>query len=120
MIKTASRTSGAVQRFLIKIVVVSTVAVFVTGILLTFAGPAHRDPLLLLHKVSFIVWAGFTALHVLGHLLELPHSLRASGSELAGSTGAGAAGRWIAIAGALAGGLVLALSLISQFGPWTS
>ena len=49
-------------------VVLTTVIVFVTGVLLMFAGPAHRNPLLELHKVGFIVWVVLTALHVLGHL----------------------------------------------------
>ena len=29
-----------------------------------------------LHQASFIVWVAATSLHVLGHLLELPHALR--------------------------------------------
>jgi len=32
----------------------------------------------------------------------------------------GEAGRWIALAGMLAGGLVLAIVLIPQFAPWTA
>ena len=34
------------------------------GIALLFAGPSHRDPWLLLHKVTFIVWVVFMSLHV--------------------------------------------------------
>jgi len=32
----------------------------------------------------------------------------------------GTAGRWLALAGALVGGLVLAIALIPQFAPWTA
>ncbi len=59
------------------IVVLTTVVVFASGVALLFVGPSSRDTLLPIHKVSFIVWLAFTALHVLGHLLELPATLRA-------------------------------------------
>ena len=58
------------------IIVVSTVAVLVTGVILLFGGPGLRDPLVLIHKVSFIVWVAFTGLHVLGHLTGLPAAWR--------------------------------------------
>src|ERR1700761_1523923 len=45
-----------VLRLIGPIVVLTTVAVFITGVVLLIAGPQHRDPWLLLHKVSFIVW----------------------------------------------------------------
>ena len=67
-------------------VVLSTVIVFVTGVLLMFAGPAHRNPLLELHKVGFIVWVVLTALHVLGHL---PTVARLFGIHLNAGVGAG-------------------------------
>lgn len=107
------------MRLIAPVVVISTLVVFVTGVWLMFVGPNHRDPLLLLHKVSFIVWAAFTALHVLGHLLELPRSLRARGAA-GGSPSPGASGRWITIAGSVVGGVVLAIVLIPQFGTWSS
>ena len=57
-------------------VVTMTVAVFATGVVLLFVGPAQRDPWLLLHKATFILWIAATALHVLGHLFEMPAALR--------------------------------------------
>ncbi|MDQ6803731.1 MAG: hypothetical protein M3065_01920 [Actinomycetota bacterium] len=87
-----------------------------------FLGPADRGQLVLIHKVSFIVWLAFTALHVLGHLSQIPAALRAvrrPTPELPGLQ-AGAAGRWISIAGALVGGLVLAVVLIPDFSIWTA
>src|ERR1700733_2408336 len=51
--------------------VISTLAVFVTGVVLLLEGPGSRGQLLLWHKVSFFVWVAATAAHVLGHLLEL-------------------------------------------------
>ncbi len=77
----------------------------------------------MLHKVSFIVWVVFMSLHVLGHL---PGG-RARHWESAGADGsseperrAGAAGRWIALSGALVAGVVLAIVLIPDFSAWTA
>jgi hypothetical protein len=103
------------------VVVLSTVAVFASGIALLFAGPSGRGPLLLLHKASFAIWILFTTLHVLGHLPRIAASARAvNGANRALSGGEpGGAGRWIALVGALVGGLVLAVVLIPQFAAWT-
>lgn len=57
------------------IVVATTLAVFITGLILLAVGPANRDPWSLLHKASFIIWIAFTALHVLGHLPEVSRLL---------------------------------------------
>lgn len=60
-----------VLRLLAPAVVLTTVAVFATGVALLFTGPPSNT-LILVHKVSFIAWVVFMSLHVLGHLLELP------------------------------------------------
>lgn len=103
-------------------VVVTTVAVLATGVVLLFVGPDHRDPWMLLHKAAFIAWIALTALHVLGHLLDLPAAVRADALRATGRRGgqAGAAGRAIAIAGAVVAGLVLAIVLIPDFAAWTA
>jgi hypothetical protein len=109
-------------RALAPLVVVTTVAVFATGIVLLLEGPASRSTWLLIHKVSFIVWIVATAPHVLGHLLELPRSVRAvraADPDIAGLSGGGA-GRAIAVTGALVGGAVLAIVLLPDFGAWTN
>jgi hypothetical protein len=72
-----------------------------------------------LHKVCFIGWIAVTALHVLGHLPELGRILRAGARPDGLPTVPGRAGRAIALAGALVGGLVLAIVLIPDFGSWT-
>ena len=52
-------------------VVLTTLALFGTGVALLFAGrPAGT--LGFAHKASFIAWFALMAIHVLGHLLELP------------------------------------------------
>jgi hypothetical protein len=108
------------------VVVLTTVVVFVSGVVLLFDGPARRGTSLLIHKASFIVWLVFMAIHVLAHLPGLPRALRAvpigaQGAGLPAShTRAGTAGRWITLVGALVGGLVLAILLIPHFGLWTA
>lgn len=126
-------------RMLAPIVVLSTVVVFVSGVLLLALGPSSRGALLPIHKISFIVWVVFTALHVLGHLPELAAGLgfdthAATRTDVLAAVGAqgadlsawadpragtvGRSGRALSLAGALAGGAVLATILIPQFGPW--
>ena len=111
-----------ILRLIGPVVVLATLVVFATGIALLIVGPQHRDPWLMLHKVSFIVWAVFMSLHVLGHLPALARALGfgPGGREQRARAAPGAAGRWIALTGALLGGLVLALVLIPDFSAWTS
>jgi hypothetical protein len=108
-------------RLIAPIVVLSTIVVFASGVALLLAGPGSRGTLTPLHKASFIVWLVFVAPHVLGHLVELPSALRSD--RVAGRPwddhGSGRAARAITVAGALVGGLVLALLVESQFGPWS-
>jgi hypothetical protein len=109
-------------RLIAPVVVISTAVVFASGIVLLFEGPSQRGSWVLIHEASFIVWLIFTGLHVLGHLPGLPASLRAGRrrrAELMGMT-EGSAGRWIALGGACACGLVLAAVLIPQFAAWTA
>ncbi len=143
-------------RLLAPLVVLSTVVVFASGVALLLLGPSSRSTLSLVHKASFFVWLGATAVHVLGHLPEVIRALN-GGRELRvavlsevsdgiarrqsghhtepwqSATGqpavsesstqqpdlrAGRAGRALALTGALLAGLVLALLLIPEFGPW--
>jgi hypothetical protein len=114
------------MRTLGPLVVLSTVAVFATGVLLLADGLGASGTLRTLHKASFIVWVGATALHVLGHLPDLGRILlRRSGephwdgryeyNRLA----AGGLGRTLALSGAIVAGLVLAVLLIPHFGVWS-
>jgi len=102
------------------VLVATTVLVLVTGVMLLLEGPSSRGALLPIHKIGFIVWAAFFALHVLWHLAALPRALRGDygPAPLAGPRLAGRDGRALALAGALAGGLALALISIPDFGAW--
>jgi hypothetical protein len=132
-------------RVLGPLVVLSTLAVFATGVVLLLLGPSSRSTWLLLHKVAFFVWLAAMALHVLGHLPELRRGLIAGRAEraeiLAAASGSpaeqpargsrialagyslaarmpGSAGRGLSLAGALGAGLILALALMPHFGAW--
>jgi hypothetical protein len=101
-------------------VLLSTVGVFLTGLLLLVVGPdaGSRPALGLLHKVTFIVWLVAMAPHVLGHLVELPRNLLRSDRDYRRLPGATA--RRLALVAALAGGLVLAVLFLPDFSVWTS
>lgn len=102
------------------IVVLSTVGVLATGVGLLLVGPDSAGILRGLHKASFVVWVAFTALHVLGHLPDLPRALlarRAGGLTYRQYT-PGGVGRGISMASALVAGVVLAILLVPHFGAW--
>jgi hypothetical protein len=106
-------------RLIAPVVVASTIVVLASGVALLFAGPGSRGTLLPIHKVSFIVWIAFTSLHVLGHLLETPRELAADYAGAAHADGLGGRGaRTITLTTALVAGLVLALLVVGEFGPW--
>jgi hypothetical protein len=109
-------------RLIAPIVVLTTIGVFLTGVLLLFVGPAHREPLGQIHKITFIVWLVFTGLHVLGHLPAMIAALGGFADRSAGIPGPddGRTARAIVLAGALVGGLVLAIVLIPDFASWTA
>ncbi len=101
--------------------VLLTIAVFVSGVVLLFLGPADRGSWVSIHKLTFIAWGVLFAAHFLGHLPGMAKSLAKAGRPY-GSYGAlaGDTGRWIMLAGALAVGLVLAIALIPDFHSWTA
>jgi hypothetical protein len=107
-------------RVLAPLVVLSTIVVFASGVALLFAGPSSRGTLLPIHKVSFIAWVAFMAIHVLGHLPKIRPLLRADygRSTALSSDVTGRAGRALALSGALVAGVVLAVLVIPDFGPW--
>jgi hypothetical protein len=109
-------------RLIAPMVVLSTVVVLASGVVLLFAGPSARATWFPIHKDSFFVWVAFTAVHVLGHLSSIPKVLRADygpSAQLSGDV-TGRAGRVLALSGALVAGLVLAVLVIPDFGPWVN
>jgi hypothetical protein len=102
--------------------VLTTLIVFVTGVLLLFIGPGSRSTLLPIHKISFIVWAAFFGVHVLAHLLELPPALRGDFAPASAVQPRlpGRDGRALTLVGMLALGVLVAVLVIPEFASWTS
>ena len=61
-------------RLIAPVLVASTIGIFVTGVLLLALGHTS-DQLVLLHKASFIVWAGCFGIHFLAYLPRVLRSL---------------------------------------------
>jgi hypothetical protein len=100
-------------------VVLTTLAVFGTGVALLFAGPPSNT-LIFAHKLSFIAWIALMSLHVLGHLLELPQlasaDWRRHGPREARLAGAGM--RAGALGAAIAAGVALGFLAFSAGASW--
>jgi len=100
-------------------VVITTIAMLASGVWLLLAGPASRNAVLPIHKVSFIVWVALAGVHVLAHVKA---SWGASRSDL-GASGPGAAlagrnGRLLVLGLAVVAGVVLAMLVIPDFASW--
>jgi hypothetical protein len=110
-----------VLRVLGPIVILSSLAVIGTGIGLIYAGPEHSEPLLTLHKGSFIVWFAAMTLHVLGHLLD---ASRITWRELRDPRAPASTRRrrWrsVAVVVSLVAGVGLATALYPSAHVWTS
>jgi hypothetical protein len=105
-------------RAIAPLVVISTVGVFVSGMLLLIQGAGSKDRWLVWHKATFIVWIVFCGLHVLGHLPRLSRSVKAVREGGGNGKSPGELGRWLALIGVLVGGVVLAIALIPDFHSW--
>jgi hypothetical protein len=107
-------------RVIAPIVVLTTLVVFASGVALLFIGPSSRGTLLPIHKVSFIVWIAFMAIHVLAHLPTVVRSLRAdyAAPRAIGDHVPGQNGRALSLLSALTAGVVIAILVIPQFAPW--
>ena len=104
-------------RVLAPLLIVTTVMLFVTGVLLMIAG--HKsDQLLLLHKVSFIVWVVAFGLHFLAYLPRVVRSLRADWTSARREDVPGSGVRALLLAASLGAGTALALSLLSTMNAW--
>jgi hypothetical protein len=104
-------------RLMAPVLVASTVAVFVTGVLLLAAG--HKSGALLeLHKLSFIVWGVVFAVHLLAYLPRVVRSLLADWRAARREAVPGAGVRGMLVVAAVGGGVALALSLLPVMNAW--
>jgi hypothetical protein len=126
-------------RLLGPFVLLLTGCVFGTGVILALVGPSARQPWLLFHKATFILWFGAMAIHVLAYLPRLPRLLyaEARGTGLPQGDGRHRAassrpvtgparllgGRGVRLSlliASLAAGLVIALLTVHLAGAWES
>jgi hypothetical protein len=105
-------------RLLGPVLVVTTVAVFASGIALLLAPLSMRSELLFVHKASFVLWFVATAVHVLGHFLDTARLVPGDFYWRTRRAVAGAATRQWAIAGSLVLGLLFGAALVGRVGPW--
>ena len=104
-------------RLLAPVLVATTLGIFVTGVLLLLAG--HKsDTLLLIHKVSFIVWGVVFAVHFLAYTRRVVRSLRTGWGAAGGEAVPGAVLRRTLVAATVGGGTALALALLPTMNAW--
>jgi len=98
-------------RLLAPVLVVTTIAVFATGVALLILG--HRsDTLIEVHKVSFIVWGVVFGVHVLAHLRDTARSLRSDWAV------PGARMRLTLVATSLTAGLTVGIAVLPSITGW--
>jgi hypothetical protein len=102
-------------RLLAPIVVISTVAVFATGIELWLFGLRFGSIWVEAHKLSFMVWLPATAVHVLGYLSRT--SLVAA-EEVSASGSRSTITRRSLVVGSLIAGVVLAAASLTYATPF--
>jgi hypothetical protein len=109
-------------RLLGPFVLITSLAVLGTGVALAFVGPG-AGPWLFLHKATFVLWFGVTAIHVLAYLPRLPRlvgpdmGLTAS-RDRAVAVLAGRPARWLLVAASIVGGLIIAELTLHLAAPW--
>ncbi len=108
----------ALLRLLGPFVVVSTIAVVASGIALLLAPTSLRTPLLLLHKVTFVLWFAAMAVHVLGHLLDVANLAPRDFYRRTRRQIRGAGVRQWVIVSSVCIGILLAVVVAPKVGPW--
>ena len=107
----------AALRVLAPGVVLTTVALFGTGVALLFTGPPSST-LIFAHKLSFIAWVALMTIHVLGHLLELPRLASADWRRTRDARLAGAGLRAGVLAAAIVVGVACGFLALSVGKAW--
>jgi hypothetical protein len=103
------------MRLIAPVVVISTVAVFATGIELWVFGLRFGSIWVEAHKLSFLVWLPATALHVFGHLSR---TSQVAAEEFSASSTRRAVTRRSLLLGSLIAGVVLAAASLTYATPF--
>ena len=107
-----------VLRLLGPVLVTLTLIVFASGIALLLTPTAWHSQMLLLHKVSFILWIAAMVIHVLGHLLDTTRLAPRDWMHRTRKEVRGAGLRQWSIAASLVFGLLLAFITVPEVGRW--
>lgn len=97
------------------LVVLSTIAVFVTGVELWFFGLRFGSVWVEAHKLSFMAWLPLIGVHVLGHLGETGD---AAASEVSSAPAPGASARRSMVVGSLVAGVAIAIASLTYASPF--
>ena len=103
------------MRLTAPIVVISTLAIFATGIDLWLFGLRFGSIWVEAHKLSFYIWLPVAAVHILGHLSRTG---QAAGEELSQSRSRTALTRRSLVVGSLVAGVVLAAASLTYATPF--
>lgn len=102
-------------RALAPVLVVTTIGIFVTGVVLL--GTGHKAGAILeAHKVFFILWAVVFAVHFLAYAPRVARSVAAGLRHAERVPGTGL--RWMLVAAATGGGMALAIALLPTIDAW--
>lgn len=104
-----------VMRVVGPFVILTTVALFASGVALAIVG-RHSQTIYTLHKLSFIVWFGAMTVHVLGHVLSLPAVAARDWTSLSRMRGSRL--RQFALIGTCLAGLALAVVVFPLLPAW--
>jgi hypothetical protein len=98
-------------RLIAPVLVASTIAVLASGVLLLAIGHKSRT-MLTIHKLSFIVFGVLLAVHLLAYVPRVVRLLRVDWTAARRDAVPGAGARAMLAAGAVGGGVALALALL--------
>jgi hypothetical protein len=104
-----------VLRLVAPFVVLSTVAVFATGVELWFFGLRFGSVWIEAHKLTFMAWLPITGIHVLGHLTRTG---QVAAAEFSTSPLARALTRRSLVIGSLVAGVALAIASLTYASPF--
>ncbi len=105
------------MRLLGPLVMATSLGVLGTGVMLAVVGPG-RGQWLFLHKATFVLWFAVMTIHVLVYAPRLPRLLAGPAARRTAAVIGGRGARWVLLAGALAGGLLIALATVHLTGRW--
>jgi hypothetical protein len=107
------------MRILAPILVALTVVVLASGVALVISGTRNGNPLMFVHKASFILWLIVAAIHILYYVVRVPRILAGEvGSRRRRRSVVNRGLRFAALAGALVIGVGLGFAFIPLAHSW--